>query len=64
MENPFKQIEPDVTCPPYLKDQIISELDLIRNTLKVVELYSGDLFGTLSAVLTPPDDLSDSPPAA
>ncbi|MBO0950476.1 hypothetical protein [Fibrella forsythiae] len=53
MENPFKLIEPEVNCPPHLKEQIVSEIDLIRNALKVVELYSGDLFGSISAMLTP-----------
>lgn len=47
MENPFKTIEPDAVCPPHLKTEIVSEIDLIRNTLQVVELYSGDLFATV-----------------
>ena len=51
MENPFKQIEPDAICPPHLQEQIVSEIDVIRNTLRVVELYTGDLFGALSAML-------------
>ena len=53
MENPFKLIESDENCPPHLKGQIISEIDMIRNALKVVELYSGDLFGSISAMLGP-----------
>lgn len=53
MENPFKLIEPDDDCPPHLKEQLVSEIDLIRNTLKIVELYSGDLFGSISVLLTP-----------
>ena len=53
MENPFKIIEPTDDCPPHLKDQIVSEIDLIRNALKVVELYSGDLFSSLSVLLSP-----------
>ncbi len=52
MENAFKLIEPEDHCPPHLKEQIVSELDLIRNALAVVELYSGDLFGSISAMLT------------
>ncbi len=47
MENPFKAIEPDAVCPPHLKVELISEIDLIRNVLQVVELYSGDLIATL-----------------
>lgn len=47
MENSFKAIEPDAVCPPHLKVEIVSEIDLIRDVLQVVELYSGDLFATL-----------------
>lgn len=62
MENPFKLIEPEGECPPHLKKQIVSEIDLIRNALKVVELYSGDFFGSLSAMLssTTKSDNSDA----
>ncbi|MBO0937763.1 hypothetical protein J2I47_14485 [Fibrella sp. HMF5335] len=59
MENPFKQIEPDANCPPHLREQIVSEIDMIRNALTVVELYTGDLFGALSALLS---DSSETPP--
>lgn len=52
MENPFKLIEPEEHCPPHLQGQIVSELDSIRNALTVVELYSGDLFGSITAMLS------------
>lgn len=55
MENPFKQIEPDAVCPPDVKDAIVSEIDLIRNALRVVECYTGDLFATVTSLLTPPE---------
>lgn len=42
--NPFKQLEPDVPCPPNLKGEIVSEIDLIRNSLQVVEVYAYDIF--------------------
>ncbi|MBO0933390.1 hypothetical protein [Fibrella aquatilis] len=60
MENPFKLIEPDADCPPHLREQIVSEIDMIRNALKVVELYTGDLFGAFSAMLA---DSAETPPA-
>lgn len=60
MENPFKLIEPDANCPPHLREQIVSEIDLIRNALTVVELYTGDLFGAISAMLA---NSSKIPPA-
>ena len=45
--NPFKQMEPDVTCPPNLKGEIVSEVDLIRNSLQVAEVYAYDIFSVL-----------------
>ncbi|HEX9956518.1 MAG TPA: hypothetical protein VGA96_04665 [Fibrella sp.] len=38
----------------------MSEIDSIRNVLAVVELYSGDLFGSISAMLSL-TSTSDSP---
>ena len=60
MENPFKTIEPTDNCPPHLKQQIVSEIDLIRNVLNIVELYSGDLFGSITTLLSPPPAATDS----
>ena len=45
--NPFKQMEPDVSCPPNLKGEIVSEVDFIRNSLQVVEVYAYDIFSVL-----------------
>lgn len=56
MENPFKQIEPDAVCPPEVKEAIVSEIDLIRNALNVVELYTGDLFATVVGLFAAPED--------
>lgn len=56
IENVFKQLESDDSCPAHLKTEIISEIDLIRNALQVVELYAGDLFGVLSALTNPLED--------
>lgn len=58
--NPFKEIEPDAVCPPHLKTELVAEIDLIRNAIKVIELYVGDLFGLASALVNlnqvTPDD--------
>lgn len=40
-------MEPDVLCPPNLKGEIVSEVDLIRNSLQVVEVYAYDIFSVL-----------------
>lgn len=50
--NPFKQIEPDADCPPHLKAEIFSEIDLIRNSLQVVEVYAYDIFTAFTTFLS------------
>jgi hypothetical protein len=54
MQN-FKEIEPDVFCPPHLKEELISEIELIRNSLRITELYVGDFLSVISHLLTPPE---------
>ena len=49
--NPFKELEPDVVCPPHIKTAIVSEIDLIRNTIMIIDLYVGDLFNVASALV-------------
>lgn len=51
--NPFKEFESDAVCPPHLKDELVSEIDLIRNAITLVDVYIGDLFD-LAAALTGP----------
>lgn len=51
--NPFKQIEQDGFCPPGLKNEIVSEIDLIRNSLLVVDVYVDELIGVFMALVTP-----------
>ena len=46
--NPFKQMEPDASCPPNLKGEIVSEIDLIRNSLQSVEVYGYDIFSVFT----------------
>jgi hypothetical protein len=60
MTNPFKEMEPDAACPPHIKTEIVSEIDMIRNALTVVELYVGDLFGVASVLANPPSASTDS----
>jgi hypothetical protein len=48
--NPFKQMESDESCPPNLRGEIVSEIDFIRNSLTVVKLYVGELFGVALAM--------------
>ncbi|MGF7218352.1 hypothetical protein GGR92_004529 [Spirosoma lacussanchae] len=51
--NPFLAIEPDGMCPPKLREQLIAEIDLIRNTMTVVELYVGEFFKAASVLADP-----------
>ena len=60
-QNPFKELEPDDSCPPHLKSELVSEIDLIRNAITVIELYVGDLFGLASALVSPNQVTSDDP---
>ncbi|GAB2528397.1 hypothetical protein [Spirosoma aerophilum] len=52
--NPFKELESDAICPPHLKNELVSEIDLIRNAITIVEVYIGDLFGLASVLANPP----------
>lgn len=59
-QNPFKELESDAICPPHLKTELVSEIDLIRNAITVIELYVGDLFGLASALVNQPYVTSDN----
>lgn len=58
--NPFKQLESDAICPPNLKTELVSEIDLIRNAITIVDLYIGDLLDLASALVNPPYVTSDN----
>ncbi|MFC5411283.1 hypothetical protein ACFPMF_18320 [Larkinella bovis] len=50
--NVFKEIELPDACPPNVKDELVSEIDLIRNSLSVVGVYVDDLVGVASALVS------------
>lgn len=50
--NPFRELDLDIVCPPELKGKIFSEIDLIRNTLQIVELFGYDIFSALTTFLS------------
>ncbi|MVM35127.1 hypothetical protein GO755_34195 [Spirosoma sp. HMF4905] len=58
--NPFKELESDAICPPNLKTELVSEIDLIRNVITIIDLYIGDLFDLASAIVNPPYVTSDN----
>ena len=51
--NPFKEFESDAVCPPHLIDELVSEIDLIRNAITIVDIYIGDLFGLATVLASP-----------
>lgn len=59
--NPFRELEPDAICPPMLKSEIFSEIDLIRNTLQIVELFGYDVFSVFTTFLSGLEAGSPSP---
>jgi len=42
----FSKLEPNVEVPEYLKNALISEIDFIRDTIQIVELFTDSLFST------------------
>ena len=50
--NPFKALEPDASCPAYLKQEVVSEIDMIRNSLQVVEVYAYDIFAAFTVFVS------------
>lgn len=49
MDN-FKEIEPDDICPPHIQVELVSEIDTIRNSLRVVQVFAGDFFGVMASL--------------
>lgn len=54
MENPFKLMEPIDDCPPHLKEELVAEIDIIRNAMTIVQLYVGEFFGVATVLASPP----------
>ncbi len=46
-KNPFKKIEPEGKAPEHLKDALVAEIEAIRNTSVIVELFVGSFVNTL-----------------
>lgn len=45
-DNPLKDLEPDSQVPAYLKKVLVSEIDLIRDAMQIVELFTNGLLAT------------------
>lgn len=50
--NPFILIEPNAQVPERLKNALLSEIDTIRNTSTIVELFVGNFINVLTASLS------------
>jgi hypothetical protein len=46
-KNPFKKIESEGKVPEHLKDALVAEIETIRNTSVIVELFVGSFINTL-----------------
>lgn len=51
-ENPFKLLEPNKQVPEHLKKALISEINTIRNTSTIIELFVGNFINVLTASFT------------
>lgn len=52
MNDAFKELESDAHVPPYLKAALVSEIDLIRDTLQFVTHFTDGFFSTALASIT------------
>ncbi|WP_266362659.1 hypothetical protein [Tellurirhabdus rosea] len=62
-KNPFAELEADAVCPPNVREELLSEIDFIRNSLTVVEVCTGDFMGAVVLFLELVQNRIDSPPA-
>jgi hypothetical protein len=44
--NPFKRIDSDGKVPAHLKMELVAEIESIRNTSVIIELYIGSFINT------------------
>ena len=51
-ENPFIFIEQNAQVPERLKNALLSEIDTIRNTSTIVELFVGNFINVLTATFS------------
>lgn len=42
----FKELEPDESVPDFLKEALVSEIDLIRDTIQLVTHFTDGFFST------------------
>lgn len=58
-ENPLKDLETDAQVPAYLKRALVSEIDLIRDAMQIVELFTDGLLATAIRCLPENTDTSN-----
>lgn len=59
-ENPFKLIEPNGQVPENLKKALVSEIDTIRNTSTIIELFVGNFINALTAAFSNENETKNS----
>ncbi len=51
--NPFKQLpESDAQAPDRLRRQILGSYSLVSHTFKIIDLYLGNMLGTVIGLMT------------
>ncbi len=63
INNPFRELDIDIVCPPAVKERVFSDIDMIRDALKLVELFGYDIFSVFTTFLSglEPDSTSKNP---
>ena len=55
MKNSFQEIDANETAPKRLKNEVLSEVNSLRNTMELVSLFIGRIIQTVgTAVSNPP----------
>ena len=59
-ENPFKLLEPNGQVPEHLKKALVSEIDTIRNTSIIIELFVGHFIHAITASFPNGNEIENS----
>ncbi|PRY41019.1 hypothetical protein CLV58_106206 [Spirosoma oryzae] len=50
--NPFHALESDADCPPDLRDDLIAEIDLMRNVLMAADTCIHNIVGVVTTFMS------------
>ncbi len=55
----FEKLQTDEKVPEYLKEALISEIDMIRDTMDIVSLFTETLFSSVVDLTSPEEPVID-----